>query len=131
MSYSAAGYANGGSDRFHFPDGNATVARLLVRDLISAAMPGNSVEDVVTATANYARLDSPESAIRIRLNSTVVRVRNLAKPSDATNGVGEVEVTYATGKDVFQVRAGACLLACWNMTIPYLCPDLSEKQKEA
>src|SRR5262249_39867118 len=71
MSYSAAGYANGGSDRFHFPDGNASIARLLVRDLIAAAVPGNSAEDVVTAIVDYTRLDSPESAIRIRLNSTV------------------------------------------------------------
>jgi spermidine dehydrogenase len=30
MSYSAAGYATGGSYRFHFPDGNASIARLLV-----------------------------------------------------------------------------------------------------
>ena len=34
MSYTAAGYANGGSYQFHFPDGNASIARLLVRDLI-------------------------------------------------------------------------------------------------
>jgi len=40
MSYSAAGYANGGSDRFHFPDGNASIARLLVRALIPSALPG-------------------------------------------------------------------------------------------
>jgi len=129
MSYTAAGYARGGSDRFHFPDGNASIARLLVRDLIPGAVPGNSVEDVVTASANYARLDTPGSAIRIRLNCSVVRVRNVAL--DATNGVGEVEVAYATGKDVFQVRGSACVLACWNMAIPYLCPDLPEKQKEA
>lgn len=129
MSYTAAGYARGGSDRFHFPDGNASIARLLARDLIPGAVPGNSVEDVVTASANYARLDTPGSAIRIRLNCSVVRVRNVAL--DATNGVGEVEVAYATGKDVFQVRGSACVLACWNMAIPYLCPDLPEKQKEA
>lgn len=127
MSYSGAGYANGGSDRFHFPDGNASIARLLARDLIPAAVPGHSVEDVVTASVNYARLDSPESATRIRLNSTVVRVRNLAK----ANGAGEVEVTYATGNEVYTVRGGTCVLACWNMAIPYLCPDLPEKQKEA
>ena len=127
MSYSAAGYANGGSERFHFPDGNASIARLLVRDLIPPAVPGLSVKDVVTAPVNYARLDSPESATRIRLNSTVVRVRNLTK----ANGAGDVEVTYATGSEVYTVRGGACVLACWNMTIPYLCPDLPEKQKEA
>jgi len=127
MSYSAAGYANGGSDRFHFPDGNASIARLLVRALIPSALPGKSVEDIVTARVRYDRLDADNSPIRIRLNSTAVRVRNAAD----SNASREVEVTYATGKRVFSLRAGACVLACWNMTIPYLCPDLPDKQKEA
>jgi len=127
MSYSAGGYANGGSDRFHFPDGNASIARLLVRVLIPSAIPGNSVEDIVTAPVRYDRLDTDNSPIRIRLNSTAVRVRNAAH-SNISRGV---EVTYASGKRVFSLRAGACVLACWNMTIPYLCPDLSDKQKEA
>ena len=43
---------------FHFPDGNATIARLLVRQLIPQAIPGNSAADVVTAQANYAKLDT-------------------------------------------------------------------------
>jgi spermidine dehydrogenase len=131
MSYSGAGYANGGSDRFHFPDGNASIARLLVRNLIPSAVPGNSVEDVVTTSVNYARLDSPESSVRIRLNSTVVRVRNASRPHEDPHQAKEVRVTYANGQEVFSVRAGACVLACWNMAIPYLCPDLPEKQKEA
>ena len=131
MSYSAAGYANGGSDRFHFPDGNASIARLLVRNLVPAAVPGTSVEDVVTASVNYARLDSPESHIRIRLNSTVVRVCNMVGSEGDQHESREVEVTYANGREVFSVRAGACVLACWNMVIPYLCPALPEKQKEA
>jgi spermidine dehydrogenase len=127
MSYSAAGYANGGSARFHFPDGNASVARLLVRSLIPRAVPGDSAEDVVTAPVHYDRLDADTSSIRIRLNSTVVRARNV----EGTNAAPEVEITYASGTQVFSLRAGACVLACWNMTIPYLCPDLPEKQKEA
>ena len=127
MSYSAAGYANGGSDRFHFPDGNASIARLLVRSLIPSAVPGDSVEDVVTATVRYDQLDSRESPIRIRLNSTVVRVRNVSEPAASQ----EVEVAYASGKQVFVLRAASCVLACWNMTIPYLCPDLPENQKKA
>ncbi|HUC29717.1 MAG TPA: FAD/NAD(P)-binding protein, partial [Candidatus Acidoferrum sp.] len=36
---------------FHFPDGNATIARLLVRKLIPDAVPGNSASDVVLAKA--------------------------------------------------------------------------------
>ena len=127
MSYSAAGYANGGSDRFHFPDGNASIARLLVRALIPSAVPGTSVEDIVTASVHYNLLDVSHSPIRIRLNSTVVRVRNIAE----SNAAPYVEVAYASGKRVFSLHAGACVLACWSMTIPYLCTDLPDKQKEA
>jgi spermidine dehydrogenase len=89
MSYTAAGYANGGSYRFHFPDGNASIARLLVRDLIPAAVPGRSAEDVVTAKVDYSRLDQSGSPVRLRLNSTVVGVRNQGDPAAAR----EVEVT--------------------------------------
>lgn len=126
MSFSAAGYAGGGSYRFHFPDGNASIARLLVRDLIPAAMPGHTAEDIVTARADYSQLDRPTAPIRIRLNSTVVRAANVDGAS-----VKEVEVLYANGTQVFKVRAKGCVLACWNMAIPYLCPDLPAKQKEA
>jgi spermidine dehydrogenase len=127
MSYSAAGYANGGSYRYHFPDGNASIARLLVRDLIPTAVPGHTVEDVVTARVEYNHLDNSSFPIRIRLNSTVVAARNMGSPAAAS----EVEVTYAQGKRVFKVRAGGCVLACWNMMIPYLCPELPDAQKEA
>jgi spermidine dehydrogenase len=127
MSYSAAGYAQGGSYNYHFPDGNASIARLLVRDLIPEAVPGHTVEDVVTATVEYRRLDHANAPIRLRLNSTVVAARNIGSPASAS----EVEVTYAQGKQLFKVRARGCVLACWNMMIPYLCPELPEKQKEA
>jgi len=127
MSYSAAGYANGGSYRYHFPDGNASIARLLVRDLIPGAIPGDSVEDVVTAQEDYSKLDESDSPIRIRLNSSVVAARNLGNPSNAQ----EVEVTYARGTNLFRVRAKSCALACWNMMIPFLCPELPDTQKEA
>jgi len=125
MSYSAAGYANGGSYTYHFPDGNASIARLLVRDLIPDAVPGSTVEDVVTSEVKYNRLDTPDFPVRIRLNSTVVASKNVGGPPE------EVEVTYAQGKDLLKVRASGCVLACWNMMIPYLCPEMPERQKEA
>ncbi len=41
MGFTPAGYEDtGGSLRLHFPDGNATIARLLVRNLIPGAVPG-------------------------------------------------------------------------------------------
>jgi spermidine dehydrogenase len=127
MSYSAAGYSTGGSPRFHFPDGNATIARLLVRELIHDAVPGHSAEDVVTAEVAYDCLDRETNSTRIRLNSTVVRAENVDGPASSQS----VVITYAANGKVLTARAGACVLACWNMTIPYLCADLPEKQKEA
>ena len=127
MSYTAAGYADGGSYRYHFPDGNASIARLLVRALIPAAVPGQTVHDVVTARARYDRLDSSDAPVRLRLNSTVVRARHLGEPASSR----EVEVTYAIGSKLFTVRAAGCVMACWNMVVPYLVPDLPDEQKKA
>ena len=126
--YTAAGYAEGGgSYTFHFPDGNASIARLLVRDLVADSVPGHSAEDVVTARIDYSRLDRPASAVRLRLGSTVVCARNVGDP---TSPVG-VEVVYSRGGELNSVRAQFCVLACWNMMIPYLCPELPERQKQA
>jgi spermidine dehydrogenase len=112
---------------FHFPDGNASIARLLVRKLIPEAIPGNSSTDVVTANANYAKLDDSSSPVRIRLNSTVVRVRHEGNPAAAKN----VELTYSRLGKLYSVRAPFAVLACWNMVIPYICSELPEKQKAA
>ncbi len=112
---------------FHFPDGNASVARLLVRSLISGSIPGSTMDDVVTARADYSRLDQEKSATRIRLNSTVVRARHLGPPESSK----EVAIDYMRGDRLQSVVAKNCVLACYNMMIPYLCPELPAKQKEA
>ena len=127
MGYTAAGYAEGGSYTFHFPDGNASIARLLVRHLIPESVPGTSAEDVVAARLDYSRLDRSQSPIRIRLNATAVRARHVGDPASAT----EVEIAYARNGALHSVRARSCVLACYNMMIPYLCPELPEQQKAA
>ena len=128
MGFTPAGYEDtGGSLRLHFPDGNATIARLLVRNLIPRAMPGNSVEDVVTARANYAQLDRSDAAVRLRLNSIVIRARHLGEPKSAQ----QVEVTYLRGGRAFTARARGTVLACYNMMIPYLCPEMPTAQQAA
>lgn len=112
---------------FHFPDGNASIARLLVRSLIPQAVPGHSSTDVVTARADYSQLDRPGSGVRIRLNSTVVRVNHVGDAAQAK----EVEVTYASKGKTYSVRAPNCVLACWHVVIPYICAELPQSQKEA
>jgi spermidine dehydrogenase len=127
MSYTPAGYCQGGSYFFHFPDGNASIARLLVRNLIPDAMPGHNCEDVVTARADYAALDRPTNDVRIRLSSICVRARNIGGPEHSTG----VAVAYARGDGVYRVRGKACILASWNMMIPFICPEMGEAQKAA
>jgi len=111
---------------FHFPDGNASIARLLVRTLVPGSLPGHTMDDVVTARVDYGRLDEPRSAVRIRLNSTVVHVNHVGAPFTAK----EVEIAYVRGGKLQTVRAQHCVLACYNTMIPYLCPELPDKQKE-
>ena len=112
---------------YHFPDGNASIARMLVRALIPGVAPGHSMEDVVLAKFDYAKLDDEKSPVRIRLNSTAIHVANVG---DAANAKA-AEVTYVRGGEARVAQGAKCVLACWNMVIPYLCPTLPDKQKEA
>jgi len=112
---------------FHFPDGNASVARLLVRRLIPAAVPGSTADDIVTARIDYAKLDDAASPARVRLNSTVVRV---AHDGPAASAPG-VTVHYVRDGKVNTVRGKAAVLACWHHVIPHICPELPETQLAA
>jgi spermidine dehydrogenase len=112
---------------FHFPDGNASIARLLVRSQIPEAVPGNSVDDIVTARVRYDQLDRPGRPTRIRLNSTVVKVLHDGTPATAK----EVEVTYVQQGRLYTVRASHCILACWHRVIPYLSSELPPAQVAA
>ena len=112
---------------FHFPDGNASIARLLVRKLIPDTMAGSTASDVVLAKANYSRLDASTSPVKIRLNSTAVRVKHVGNAATAK----EVEVAYARGGKVYTAKAKNCILACWHVVIPYICDELPQRQKDA
>ena len=107
---------------FHFPDGNASVARLLVRKLIPQALPGETMEDSVTARLDYSKLDREGADMRIRLNSTVVNAQH-------TGNGSAVDVTYVHRGDAHTLRARHCVMACYNSAIPYICPEVPEEQR--
>ena len=112
---------------YHFPDGNASVARLLVRRLIPETATGNSMEDVVTAQFDYRQLDSDASNVRLRLNSTVVNVEHDGSPAHSS----QVGVTYVNEGETKRVLGRQVILACYNMAIPHICPTMPEQQKRA
>ncbi len=111
----------------HFPDGNASVARLLVRGLIPEVAPGSTMEDVVTARFDYGRLDARDSKVRLRLSSTAVRAQNDGAPASAKR----VGVTYVQGGHAYRVWGRSCVLACYNAIVPALCPELPDAQRGA
>lgn len=106
-----------------FPDGNASIARLLVQKLIPAVAPDmKGPQDVAIARFNYSALDQETQATRLRLNSTVVGVREV-------DGAG-VQVDYLQKGEAQSITADHCVLACYNGLIPHLCPEMSDAQKE-
>jgi spermidine dehydrogenase len=115
--------AQSGNPDMYFPDGNATLARLLVRSLVPDAVEGGSMEDIVTAKVDYGMLDRDENRVRVRLNSTVVDVANVANE--------RVRTQYVLGSDAYSVTSDAVVMACWNPVIPYICREISDEQSEA
>ncbi len=112
---------------FHFPDGNAGVARALVRQMIPAALPGRGMESLVVTPVDYGKLDLAGNKVRLRLSAPVVKVAHVGVP-DSTR---LVTVTYAADGMLRTVQAGHVVLACWHRVSPYLCPELPPAQIEA
>jgi len=111
---------------FYFPDGNASIARLLVRKLIPGIAPGNSMEDVVTARFDYSGLDRPENLARIRLSSTVVDLHHQDGELHA-----DIDITYVTNDEARTVTANKVVWAGYHAMLPHICPDVPEDQSAA
>ena len=111
----------------HFPDGNAGIARALVKKLVPGVAKGNNAEELVLARFNYAELDKPANNVRVRLNSTVVNVEHAGDPKNAS----DVRVNYINDNQSLQVRAKHVVMACYNMMIPHIVAGMPEEQAAA
>lgn len=115
---------------FHFPDGNASIARLLVKKMIPSAIanPDNShgkseMEAIVLDKFDYAKLDMAGQAVNLRLSATAVQVKNLDD--------GTVMVGYKKDNNSYRVDARHCILACQHGMVPFLDKELSHTDKDA
>ena len=104
--------------RFHFPDGNASVARLLVRALVPATVPGHTVE-----TSSRRERNTAGSTTRVPRFGSASQCAVRARHTDS--GEREVECVCARRAVVVGAR-GACVLACWNSVIPGICPGCGD-----
>ena len=105
-----------------WPDGNASLARLLVAKLIPEVAPEADALNIAAANFDYSRLDQSANNVRLRLNATVVNTENTETG---------VSVTYASSGKIRRVTARHSVLACYHSIIPHLCPSISETQKDA
>ena len=119
---SGSGATDAGGDVAMFPDGNASIARLLVHALIPAVAPDADSSNLALARFDYSKLDEAGAPVRLRLSSTVI---------NAANQDGGTRVTYINDGRVLRVNARHTVLACYHAIIPHLCPELPEVQKEA
>lgn len=111
------------SESLYFPDGNASIPRLLVKKLIPAVTADEAnFNNISTSHFDYSVLDQRDHSIRLRLNSTVVGVRQ--------NQNNRVEVDYVKEGKALRVTGKHSVLACYNAMIPDLCPELPESQKD-
>ncbi|NUT38606.1 MAG: NAD(P)-binding protein [Thermoactinospora sp.] len=112
---------------YHFPEGNQALVRMMVGRMIPGFSTDTTMDGITTASFDYSRLDLPSNRVRFRLSSPVVSVSNDGSPSSARTAT----VGYYDGHQIRTVRAGAVVMACWNMVIPYLVPSLPPEQAAA
>ena len=112
---------------YHFPDGNASIARALLRALVPAALPGTSMEDLVDNEVDFTQLDLAENPVRLRLGSSVVRVKHNGDPATAQS----VSLTYVEEGRLKTVTGAQVVLACWHRVIPHITDELAPAQVAA
>lgn len=104
----------------HFPDGNASLARLIVRSLVPAVAPGHGMDSIVTARFDYAKLDQRNAPVRVRLDATAVVVRNQS---------GGVAVGYVRKGKLHRVRGRRAVVATYAMVMPHIVPELAAEAR--
>jgi len=110
------------ASKLWFADGNATLARLLVRNMIPGVTKSGSPDDIGAAGFDYSRLDTDDSKVRVRLNSTAIAI----EPDQRIT-----RVTYGWSGNLHRVEAAHVVLAGYNMMIPFIMPGLPAPQKQA
>jgi spermidine dehydrogenase len=106
-----------------FPGGNTGIARLMVKAMISEALPGPAtLAGICSAQVDFSQLDrAAGQPVRIRLNATVADVRHEGD---------EVKVSYAVSGRLYSVRARAVIMS-GGWTTWRTIPDLPESYRLA
>jgi len=109
-----------------FPGGNSGMTRLMVKTMIPNAIEGpRTMEAVWKNHVNYAALDNPGQRVRLRLDSTAVRVEHMGEPSKAEL----VSVVYYRDGKLYRVKARTVVMAGGGWITKHVVRDLDETRK--
>ncbi len=112
-----------------FPDGNHTIARLLLKAILSEAIPGaKTVEEIFNGRVDYEAFDRREHNTRLRLRSMAIRVEHESPSATASHVL--VHYVQSDGR-VFRVRARSVIMAGWGMAAKHIVPELPTEQRLA
>jgi spermidine dehydrogenase len=121
-------YEAGGDAVQMFPGGNATIARLIVKTLLPTAIDGPlTVEGVTKGSVNFAQLDAPDAAVRMRLSATAISVKHEGDPAKSE----AVSLVYEKGGKLLRVRARCVVMAGGSWTTKHIVRDLPEQHRAA
>ncbi len=111
-----------------FPGGNSGMTRLIVKTLIPESTEGPRTMDAVWKSAvNFAALDRPNQRVRMRLDSTVVRVEHVGEPNKADF----VSVTYSKDGHLHRVKAKTVVMAGGGWITKHVVRDLDESRRNS
>ena len=105
-----------------FPGGNAALARHFVKQFNSDAIEGSDFESILFGKIAFDQLDRDGKPVRMRLDSTAVRVEN---KSDS------VRVIYARGGELHQLTAKAVVMASGGWVNRHVIRDLPDAYNRA
>jgi len=105
-----------------FPGGNAALARHFVKQFNSDAIEGSDFESILFGKIAFDQLDRDGKPVRIRLDSTAVRVEN---KSDS------VRVIYARDGELHQLTAKAVVMASGGWVNRHVIRDLPDAHNRA
>jgi spermidine dehydrogenase len=108
-----------------FPGGNSPFARALLRALLPASMPGRDFDSLLYGNVDFGVLDGATQNVRMRLDSTVLRVRHSGVNAD------EVTVVYEQGGRLFNVHADQVVMASGGWVNKHLLVDMPEDLRTA
>ena len=110
-----------------FPGGNAAIARHFVKQLVPASIDGSDFRDIIYGRINFSKLDRPANPVRLRLNSTAVRVEHDGAPGNAER----VVVFYVRDGKLHRTEARAVVMACGGWVNRHIVRELPTRHRQA